>query len=257
MVKRRSMVIGLGTLATGSGAVFSSATFQNSVDSDADFRIVSEPGLTLRRGEAFSSDEDWAYGPNSDLSPEYIYSSSATESGIKFGELQASDLPVAWANEQEDGSLVVEIARQNNSSDFNFTKLIEIENTGQTDENVGISYGGGYAPLNSESTPGWFADNYNNPSDQITKADVQQIFRFQLNEDSTQISPDSSLDDDTPATYHTLTPATTIQVDLKTTLTDDQTSVFASESKGGDPFADSPQTGSHQLLDTITVGTQN
>ena len=40
MVKRRSMVVGLGALATGSGAVFSSAAFASSVSPSADMRVV-------------------------------------------------------------------------------------------------------------------------------------------------------------------------------------------------------------------------
>ncbi|MUW14246.1 hypothetical protein GJ633_05925 [Halorubrum sp. CBA1125] len=256
MVKRRSMVIGLGALASGSGAVFSSATFQNSAESDADFRIVSQPGLTLRRGDAFSSGYSWAYGPGVKTAS-FINPVSAENPGIDFSDLKPSDLPVAWANEQEDGSLVVQLARQNNSSDVDFNQLIEVENTGQTDENVGISYAGGYAPVNDGSTPNWFVDGYatNNPTDEITKADVQQIFTFQTNSDDTQISPDSGTNSDEPNTHYTLGSGNTVQVDLKTTLNGDQTSVFAKNSGGGDPFVDSPATGSLQLLDRITVGT--
>lgn len=254
MVRRRSMVIGLGALASGSGAVFSSAALENSVDSDADFRIVSEPGLTLRRGEAFSSSNDWAYGPNSETPPSYI-----SDSGIDFSSLQANDLPVAWANEAEDGSLDVQIARQNNSSDTNFDKLIEVENTGQTDENIGISYADGYAQINDtdESTANWFVADYTEPDDKISKRDVKEIFTFQTNTDTTQVSPNSGSQDDTPNTYYTVTPGETVQLDLKTTLSDTQTSVFASYSTGGDPFAGDPQTDNLQLLDQITVGTEN
>jgi hypothetical protein len=252
------MVIGLGALASGSGAVFSSATFQNSVDSDADFRIVSQPGLTLRRGDAFSSGYSWAYGPNSDNeeSADFIDAGS----GIDFSTLKPSDLPVAWANEQEDGSLVVQLARQNNSSDVDFNQLIEVENTGQTDENVGISYAGGYAQIDdNESTAGWFVNGYSttNPNEEITKADVQEIFTFQTSSDETQISPNSTSESDDANAYVTLTPGTTVQVDLKTTLNGEQTSVFASHSGGGDPFASNPQTGNLQLLEQITVGTEN
>ena len=53
MPKRRSMILGLGALAMGSGAAFTSAAFENSVDAGADMRVIVDERLIVRAGGLF------------------------------------------------------------------------------------------------------------------------------------------------------------------------------------------------------------
>ena len=64
MPKRRSMILGLGALAMGSGTAFTSAAFENSVDAGADMRVIVDERLIVRAGGLF---DDLSAGEHSSL----------------------------------------------------------------------------------------------------------------------------------------------------------------------------------------------
>lgn len=253
MAKRRTVVLGMGAMAMGSGAALSQAALGDSVAPGADFRIIAAGDLRVRRGAAFEE-------------PEEAY---VVESSIGFETLDASNLPMAFANEEENGALSIELARRNSSDSFTFTDLVEIENVGSTTESVGINFDDGttdgYFPDGTES---WFTADYTEDSEQITKRDIQEIFRFVVRQEELdaldqtahsgdeQISPDpASGGDEDPDFFVELGPAESIQIDLVTTLDGDQVSIFAGEANVGDPF-----DGSHddfQLLESVNVGIES
>lgn len=78
-MKRRSALIGLGSLAFGSGAVFSSATFTNSVGPSSDMRVVVAEDLEVRAGQAFN-DDGIINTSNGDITPSnYVEYASNTD----------------------------------------------------------------------------------------------------------------------------------------------------------------------------------
>ena len=62
------MILGLGALAMGSGAAFTSAALQNAMAADADFRVVVEDDLVVEPGSAFrDGSNSWDdYDPGDD-----------------------------------------------------------------------------------------------------------------------------------------------------------------------------------------------
>lgn len=126
MVKRRSMVVGLGALATGSGAVFSSAAFESSATAGSDFRVVVEDDLTVEAGPAFRSggsptDDYKSYG---DPNPPYItdtsglYVDSETD-GLDSDDVvsDADDLPAMYVSDDTNGALNIELGVPNRHSE--------------------------------------------------------------------------------------------------------------------------------------------
>lgn len=262
MVKRRTTVLGIGALATGSGAAFSSAAFQNSVNPGADFRIIAASDLTVRRGNAF----------NGQSSADYVVDNYDSVTGVSFDDINPSDLPLAWANSSEDDQLDVQLARLNNSSQVVFEDLIEIANAGDSSESVGIGYFGGYNNTNVDNSTNSSATS----GSQVSIKDVQEMFQFEAQAagnlafgSDTLISPDPNTwgsdnggydnDDDSnaPANYITLDPGDTVQVDVVTDLSGTQTSIIqnATDLGGGDPFQG--DTDGFQALKNVLVGTEN
>jgi len=132
------MVIGLGALATGSGAVFSSAAFSASATSTADFRVVVEDNLVLEAGDSFrNTDGDYRdnpsggkfYGGTDDL--------FSDDSGLNG--LEPDELPAAYANDKTNSDLAVETAVQNFET-FEFDDFLQVTNEGTETREVGIRF---------------------------------------------------------------------------------------------------------------------
>ncbi|MGQ4554358.1 hypothetical protein [Halobellus sp. GM3] len=250
-LSRRKMVLGIGLLATGSGASFTSAAFSDETSPSSDFRVVAAGDLNVRRGTAFKNNSE-----------SYVISSydPANPSGSEITDwsaLNPDDLPVAWADDNENGSLSVQLAYQNkdnSASPDTLSNFLQISNDGTTTEEVGINYEGGYAFDGSEDWTASSSDFYNSGTDVIGKDDVQSIFKFQDNSDSTLVSPSSPDSAEDPANWIELTPGDTLDVDLTVTLDSDQVSTFASNAGGASPFSEGLVD--FQLLSSITVGSK-
>lgn len=253
MVTRRNVLIGFGAVAAGSGTLALQAAFSDSVSPGADFRIVAAGDLRVRAGESFGeSGPSWA---------------SESES-INWAELSPGDLPKAAANEEDNSTLAIDLARLNDSSTVEFPDLIEIENQGSTTEKVGINYDGGYA---IDGTEDWTeaTPSYGSGSEEIGYDDIQEIFQFKASADDLNaleaydsqldqfISPNPGDDTESPRFFIELAPGETIQLELVTELTADQVTTFAQAADVGQPFSDAPDGEAFQLLETITVGTES
>lgn len=250
-LSRRKTILGMGLLAGGSGAAFSSAAFQDSVSPSADFRIVAAGDLVVRRGKAFQNNDE-SYVVNG-----YDPANPGGSEISDFSTLSPNDLPVAWANNNQDGSLSVQLAYQNSSSGPTpLNNFLEIENQGTTTEDVGINFDGGYALNTADSwTPGTLPD-YSSASGEIGNDDVQAIFQFRDASDSSQISPSSPDSSETPINYVQMDPSDVLDVNLGISLTGDQVSTFAQAANVGTPFSSASQDG-FQLLNQISVGTES
>ena len=66
-MKRRTLLGGLGVLATGSGAISTAASLTDTVDASADIRVIHPQDMELRAGVAFRDDgsvrETDGFGP--------------------------------------------------------------------------------------------------------------------------------------------------------------------------------------------------
>ena len=185
---RRKMVLGIGALATGSGAAFSSAAFQSSVNPAADMRVVvgQQFGNNLRvdAGNIFRQN-DGTFNPGSGTNADntvYDITGSNTEffSGNQLSDLDVADLPAAGANDDrfynEDLSLAVATAvgetaviGDGGSNDVGF---IQVENNTPDDHSVQIEF----EEFGSDVTSG-----------PVDEAQVRGIYTF-YDSDRSQIS---------------------------------------------------------------------
>lgn len=142
---RRKMVLGMGALATGSGAVFSSAAFQSSVNPTADMRVVVEDDLVVEAGASFRG-SGGAY--LEDPSEDKFYGTgdgSLFSSSDSLDSVEIDDLPAARVNDDQNGGLYIETAVKNRDENGNpivveFPDLLRVRNNGTETAEVGISY---------------------------------------------------------------------------------------------------------------------
>lgn len=263
MPKRRNVLMGLGAIAVGSGAL-SAAALSDSVSPDADFRIIAAADLRARRGNSFTEE------PPADYVVEGYDDEDPGDSQVDFSEIGAPDLDdgmIAWADDDENGDLEVQLGFQNRSVTRTFDDFLEIENHGDTVESVGIHYDGGYADPTEEE---WYDNSYSDESaDPITRYDVQEIFQFEVTEDELNdldayddhgsdevITPSPGDDTETPQFFIELGPSESVQLDVVASLNGDQVSTFAAEADAETPFSD-PDASPIQLLEEINVGTES
>ncbi|GAB7010230.1 hypothetical protein [Halorubrum trueperi] len=141
------MIVGLGALATGSGAVFSSATLSNTATSDSTMEVYTAGNLSVSRGSS-----DW----NSD------YADTIDN---------PSDLPAAYVSGNTTNSdLSVKVATQNTSSSKTLGYLLKVSNTSGSTVNVGVGFDS-------------FGDEVGTESETISQSDVVDAYEFRTNDD--------------------------------------------------------------------------
>lgn len=121
MPKRRSMLIGMGALAMGSGAAFSSAAFQSAVSPTSDMRVVVgqqfnnnlrvEAGDVFRSGDGQTSFSPATSGASSVETIENLSGTSFfTNSTDELDDLGVDDLPAVGATDDYNGDLGLAVA---------------------------------------------------------------------------------------------------------------------------------------------------
>jgi hypothetical protein len=178
-LNRRKTVLGLGAMATGSGAVFSSAAFASTVSPSADMRVVVgqefSNNLRVEAGDIFRSnngDFDAASGSSAVKTVHNIDSTSFFSSN-ELEDLEVADLPAAGANDKnnEDLSLAVATAvgetatiGDGGSNDVGF---IQIENNTPDEHDIQIEFASFGEDVGSA-----------NASDKVTADQVRKIYKF-------------------------------------------------------------------------------
>ncbi|QKG91999.1 hypothetical protein HPS36_03705 [Halorubrum salinarum] len=236
MVKRRSMVVGLGALATGSGAVFSSAALQSTSASTAAFQVYTVQELNVTRG-----------------STEY----DQGDTGISISD--ASDLPQAHVTgDTQSDSLNVNVATRNSASNQSLTHLLDVENNGTEPVSVGF----GFSTFGTIVVDG---DNTTAGDGQVTEKQVQGMYSFQVNttdsngissDDGTDISPGSSSQADAPQNYKQIPAGATLAIDLVVDAPDPVVkAINQAANPSGNPF-DVESRAKTTLVQEIVVGTE-
>lgn len=232
-MKRRSVVLGIGTLALGSGATFTSAALQNAATTNnSNLEVFSVGELLVERGEDTNPGNGKASGVD--------YTSEVSVSN-------AGDLPDAFVEgNTQNGSLEIDAAVRNNASSITFEELLVVKNQGTVEANVGF----GFSSFGGTVTGG-----------SISKDDVIDAYDFKVSSGGANISPTSSTTDPTtPPNFKTVQPGSEFRVDLKIDLSVGSLISDINTERDGDvnPSFDGNGVGdSVTLIDEITVGTEN
>lgn len=186
---RRKTVLGLGAIATGSGAVFSSAAFQSSVNSTADMRVVVEDDLIVEAGPAFRNNGNYDSNPSGDK----FYGTDNNglfDDAESLGDIDIENLPAARVNDGTNGDLYIQTAVKNrdksgSSTVVDFPNLLRVRNDGTERAAVGITY----QPTDAAYGGDVLDDG------PIDANDVIQAYEFNAGGGSgNKISPDSNYD---------------------------------------------------------------
>jgi hypothetical protein len=251
----------MGMLATGSGAAFTSAAFQDQVDPTSDLRVAVEENLVVKKGAGFDTTNS-EYTDNSDF-----FDSGQTDDS-SGGAFENDDTPLAYVNDQKNGSLVIKAAQNLGVSSFTFSEIIQVENTLNTSVDVGIAY---------DRNNGQYGNDVENGG--LTYEQGQQVYQFEAssigggtpnftkdpNSSAPLMSPDPgnngvttgsnnsiSNNKDKPATAVEVPAGTSLQIDLVVDTQTHETDIKDEASLSGG-FGTSIAT--VDIMDKITVGT--
>jgi hypothetical protein len=271
---RRSTVFGLGMLATGSGAIFTSAAFNNTTSASSDMRVVADKRLEVRAGQAFN-DDGTINTNNGDITPsnyvEYasntdFFDPSSDPEPQGLVDIDSNDLPVATVNRRDqnvNGDVKIQVAVDVDTNSVRFTDILEIENNSTNSVKVGISYDrqGGTGP-----GAGQYGDDVNVGGTNLNEFTVQFVYQFICKDpggtfSSKRISPNEQDSGDEPTDTAKIKPGKKILVDLKVDLNPQfgpnvQSQIeSAATLTGSNPFQ--PKRDTVDLLDAITVGVED
>lgn len=240
-LSRRKTILGMGLLASGSGAAFSSASFSQSTESGADFRVVADQQLVVAANSGpadnvTTEDQD----SNASNPTEYLFGGEGeyiNTENIDFGDIQ-SDGEAAVNGETNDA---LEIAVAVTSDEGSFDPILEVTNEGDTAANVGISISQYGDDVSSEG------DETDKP---IAEAEVDSAFDFKIAENSVSNE-----------TFEEVTPGNTedISIDLdltEITPSDLQEAADPGDLGDGDVFGDGAAVDTVSLVDAIEVGVE-
>jgi len=270
-MNRRNFILGLGTAATLSGAAsVTGASISGSADAGANFNVIAENNLTIRRNSGFSEAANGEIlNSTSDnyvnTSVNYVDSEGTINETIDSG-IEDVGGPRLTVNDQENDQLSLALATQNDAtiednlnstdgssaspySDTNGTAPLEIVNNGGENNTISASY--------------TYGDDVGNGS--LTQEDVAQLFTFSINNNADvnnagQISPgtdaaDVSGDQSTNTYQAEITSGGIATVDLTLNYSSDIEDAIASAVSGGSDY-DFASNGlaNVDLLQTVTFG---
>lgn len=240
MVKRRTTILGLGALAMGSGAAFTSAAFENTAAADADFRVVVEDDLVVEPGPAFRDSED-NFNPSSGNAEDWARENGDSFfSGDSLESIDRDDGPkVAAMNNATNSDLEIEVATfldENAGLDQTFEDFLQVRNSGTTQRNVAI----GFSEFGSDVS-----------SEDINADDVREIYQFE-NTDGIRISEESF--EDIP-NWFTLEAGETRQINLSVDTTEFYEEIV-DLATGTNPFEGGERVTTVDLVNEIEFGTE-
>jgi hypothetical protein len=233
------MVLGLGALSTGSGAVFSSAALTSTTQTASTLEVYSVAELNVTRGA------DQISAPLK-RKRTYDYDGSYTIN-------EREDLPAAYVDDgsTQGGNLNVQVATRNDAQTKEFPYLLEVTNNGSSAVEIGIGFDK-------------FGSNVGS-SKPITENKVIDTYDFKTNKarssygasDDVDISANSvQADKKSPANYEEIPTGQSLAVDLDV---DPVTGIVGEINDATSPnnTFNNSNTDDVTLVDRITFGTKN
>ena len=173
---RRKTVIGLGLLATGSGATFTSAAFQSTAAADSDLRVLVE-----QQGLEFTGDSANSGDPNTVDNPDFFEDDPSgglneTAGGAFDGDGPQDNAPLAYAagtNENLTVKTLVPLGEEET-----FDNLFEVRNNSDETVTIGIAYDRNNADFDAGDDSGQYGADINVGGGGLNENDAQSIYQF-------------------------------------------------------------------------------
>ena len=257
---RRKTVIGLGLLATGSGATFTSAAFASQVSPASDMRVVVgqefSNSLRVEAGDIF---RDGSGSFTENLSDAVKTTKRLDTGGTSFftsddernplDTINVDDLPAAGANDGTNGGLGLAVATKvgedetigdGGSGDNGF---IQVVNNTPDDHKIGIRF----AEFGEDvSTPGRDRD--------VSRQQVFDTYQFKSARTNQRISSNGFADGEQNIPNQlTIESGTTEQIYLEVDTKEHSDAILDATEVADSPFTNEQDT--VDLVDSIRVGT--
>ena len=253
-LSRRKTVLGLGMLAVGSGSVFTSAAFNNSVNPSSDMRVVVDEKLTLEPGILFrdGSNAGDPFDPTAS-SPPGSETLQDQDSNSLFGgntnggleNIGVNDIPAAAINDAVDGNLFLEVAVALGADDKigdASNGVFQVRNDTNSDQDIAIRFN-------------TFGPDVGGGGSQVSETQAVETFRF-FDSSDTQISTDDpTTSPPTVDNVVTVSPGNVEQIYVDYNTTTHEGALETAAGISGNPF--NQQTATVDLVDTIDVGVED
>lgn len=184
MPKRRNVMLGLGALAFGSGAVSVSGAFDSSVtEPTAELQVLADARVRVKAPSTIPSGD-----------PDGFSSTTAAEKKDPLDDFtdsafERTNLPTAQIHETDENDAYTMRAGVTTGESAAFRGIMEISNEDGTSHDVGINYGdydGGTD--GTESDPDGYGSDVDtsawDDSNTLDPKDVQEIYQFRIPDDS-------------------------------------------------------------------------
>ena len=259
---RRKTLIGMGALATSSGAVFSSAAFQSSVNPAADMRVVVDGDLVVEAGNAFrNGDRDYQpnigdgefYGTNQN---DFFSTANPDQGeGDSLGSgFSTDDLPIASVNGEQNEDLSIQTAIKNDTS-HTFEDLLQVRNEGTEPVDIGVKF-----EEFGVDTDGRVSGN----GGSVDEANVVKAYEFKADSNPNNENPISynqevseeevpDTDAQTVNNVVTVSPGETEQISLEIDLTVNITGKISEQIEDAATIGDSFTGGENATEDTVQL----
>lgn len=228
-MKRRNALMALGALATGSGAVSTTAAIAGTADASSNITAIVDENLEVKAGAAFN-DDGTVRSSYEDQYVSYPSNDSFFQSGSDpLDDISRDDAPVATVSPRDttvndELEIKVAISIENSTDTFLFEDILRIENNGGDDKNVAIRYD---RDNEAYDPNGQYGEDVNVPGDfenELSQHDVQHVYRFQsfdpANGEDLRLSPNPERGEDTPTESKIVEPGDSFQIDLEIDLTE-------------------------------------
>jgi hypothetical protein len=248
----------MGMLATGSGAVFSSAAFNNSVNPSSDMRVVVDEKLTLEPGILFrdGSNAGDPFDPTAS-SPPGSETLQDQDSNSLFGgntngglvNIGVNDLPAAAINGDNgevDENLFLEVAvalgvASGKIGDAS-NGVFQVRNDTNSSQDIAIRFN-------------TFGPDADGDASDLSEQQVVDTFRF-FDSGGNQISTDNpTTSPQTVDNVVTVSPGNVEQIYVDYDTATNQSALETAAGISGQPF--DQQTATVDLVDTIDVGVED
>lgn len=229
MAKRRNVIIGMGTLAFGSGTVIGAGAFSGDTTTpSANFQILAD-ALTVRRRDDSDSNVEFVDG-SGDLTA--------------FDDYDRSDLPKMELIDAENGSLEMQIAAETGTNET-FSEPLEIANDTADTYELAFHYAESGNIDSTHTNWGYGSDvndedeaNTTESDDGVSYETVNGIFVFEDNaagdtDGSTQISPSGT--DVESSTTISLDPGQVAAIDVTVDTSNDTGKINSAATGQSDP----------------------
>ena len=233
-MKRRTLLAGIGALASGSGAIATSAAIAGTADASSNITAIVEENLEVKAGAAFNDDGTVRSSYEDQYVPYPSNDSFFQDGSDPLNDISRDDAPVATVSPRDttvndELDMKVALSIENSTDTFLFEDFLRVENNGGDRKNVAIRYDRDKEAYDPNGQYGEDVIVGGSFSNELSHHDVQHIYQFvtrdPANGTDLRLSPDPTTseggtNDDEPTESRIVDPGDSIQIDLQIDLTE-------------------------------------